>query len=356
MDHEHSQRLCFGEGKPLFYYELYPSLAGSQPRLILTIHHALYDAWSLTMFLDDLNHQYFSPQVARCGRQPYSRFIQYLATLDEAAAAAYWTNQLADTPLFRFPEVPDTHYRPQAKRSSTLKENVNLSNIKTKGISAATVIACAWAVLLSSYCSTEAICFGTVLSGREASTEDIMGPTISTVPMRFTLDHSQKVGDFLTSTQNSLLEMQASQHYGLGKISKLPTEGPQNACKFTSLLLMQQNLVQSIADHDVVLFDIIDEQTQMNIDYPLVASVSTTNNSVSMHMRYDDHYISGVQIQRMLYHFCHIVKQLDSLDGPLCEIETITPEDKVEIQARNPLPTSNSAPLLHRLFVVKVSE
>lgn len=355
MAHEHSQRLYFGEGKPLFCYELYPGLTGSPPRLVLTIHHTLYDAWTLTMFLDDLNHQYFSPQVARPGRQPYACFIQYLATLDEAAAAAYWTNQLADTPLFQFPEVPNTHYRPQAKRFSTLKENVNLTNIKAKGISAATVIACAWAVLLSSYCNTEAICFGTVLSGREASIEDIMGPTISTVPMRLTVDHSQNIEDFLTSTQNCLLEMQAFQHYGLGKISRLPTEGPQNACKFTSLLIMQQNLSQSTAEEDGVLFDIIDAQTQMHINYPLVLSVSTTHNSVSMDMQYDDHCISGVQIQRMKCHFCHIVKQLATLDGPLCEIEIITPEDKVEIQAWNPLPKSGSVPLLHRLFEEMVS-
>ena len=136
MAREQSQRLCFGEGKPLFYYELHSSLAGSQPRLVLTIHHTLYDAWTLTMFLDDLNHQYFSPQVARRGRQPYACFIQYLANLDEPAAAAYWTKKLADTPLFQFPEVPNTHYRPQAKNFSTLKENVNLNKIKAKGISA----------------------------------------------------------------------------------------------------------------------------------------------------------------------------------------------------------------------------
>ena len=168
--------------------------------------------------------------------------------------------------------------------------------------------------------------------------------------MRFILDHSQKIEDLLTSTQNSLLEMQAFQHYGLGKISKLPTKGPQNAGKFTSLLIMQQNLCQSTAGQEGVLFDIIDEQTQMHIDYPLVASVSTTHSSVSMDMQYDDHCISGVQIQRMLCHFCHIVKQLATLDGPMCEIETITPEDKVEIQAWNPLPKSSSVPLLHRLF------
>ena len=355
MAHDPSQRLYFGEGKPLFYYMLDPGLAGNPPRLILTIHHTLYDAWTLTMFQDDLNHQYFSPQVARRGRQPYACFIQYLATLDEAAAAAYWTNQLADTTLFQFPEVPNTHYRPQAKSFSTMKENVNLTNVKAKGISAATVIACAWAVLLSSYCNTEAICFGTVFSGREASIEDIVGPTISTVPMRLTVDHSQKVEDFLTSTQNCLLEMQTFQHYGLGKISKLLTEGPQNACKFTSLLVMQQNLSQSITEEHGVLFDMIDEQTQMHINYPLVSSVSTTHNSVSMNMQYDDHCISGVQIQRLMCHFCHIIKQLATLDGPLCEIETITPEDKVEIQAWNPLPQSGSVPLLHHLFEEMVS-
>lgn len=356
MANEHSQRPCFGEGNPLFYYEVDLGLARSQSRPILTIHHTLYDAWTLTMFLDDLNHHHSSPQAARRGRQPYACFIQYIATLDEAAAAVYWTNQLADTPLFQFPLIPNTHYRPQATRYSTLKRNVNLSKIRVKGISAATVIASAWAVLLSSYCNTEDICFGTVLSGREASIKDIMGPTISTVPMRLIVDHYQKIEDFLTSTQDILLEMQAFQHYGLGKISQLPAEGPQNACKFSSLLLMQQNLSQSIAAEDDMLFDISDEQTQMHLDYPLVSSVSTTHDSVSMQVQYDDHCISGLQIQRMMCHFCRINNQLATLDGPLYKIETVTPEEKVEIQGWNPLPKPSSILLLHRLFEDMVSQ
>lgn len=233
---------------------------------------------------------------------------------------------------------------------------MNFSKIRVKGISAATVIASAWAVLLSSYCNTEDICFGTVLSGREASIKDIMGPTISTVPMRLIVDRYQKIEDFLTSTQDILLEMQAFQHYGLGKISQLPAEGPQNACKFSSLLLMQQNLSQSIAAEDDMLFDISDEQTQMHLDYPLVSSVSTTHDSVSMQVQYDDHCISGLQIQRMMCHFCRINNQLATLDGPLYKIETVTPEDKVEIQGWNPLPKPSSIPLLHRLFEDMVSQ
>ena len=352
---EESHRLFFGEGKPLFYYELCTGSTRSQPRLVLTIHHALYDAWTLERVLDDLNHQYFYPQNIRPKRQPYSQFIRYVANIDEAAAASYWTHLLKDMPLFQFPEIPNTDYRPQAKYLSALIEKVDWSHTKVQGISAATVIACAWAVLLSSYCDTENICYGTVLSGRDAISEDIMGPTISTVPMRLTVDRSQKVTDFLTGTQTTLLGMQDFQHYGLGRISRLPTQGPRNACRFTSLLVMQQDLTHLTTREGQSLFKIIDEQTQMYLSYPLVASISTTGDTMSVDLQYDDRCISSVKIQRLARRFCHIVKQLAFSDCSIRDIETVTPEDKAQILAWNQPPLPDSRSLLHHLFEEMVS-
>ena len=152
-------------------------------------------------------------------------------------------------------------------------------------------------MVLSSYCDTEDICYGTVLSGRDAFSEDIMGPTISTVPLRLTVDRSQKVADFLAGTQTTLLEMQKFQHYGLGKISRLPTEGPRNACKFTSLLVMQQDLTHLTTGQDENLFQFIDEQTGMYLNYALVANVSTTRDTIRVNLQYDDSCISNIKTQ-----------------------------------------------------------
>ena len=345
-----SRHLFFGEGKPLCHYELCPGSTRNHASLIFTIHHALYDAWTLEKFLDDLNYRYLHPQTDQPKRQPYSQFIQYAVNVDETAAASYWTHILEDMPLFQFPENPNTDRGPQARSISTLSEKVEWSNMRTRGMSAATVIACAWALLLSSYCDTESICYGTVFSGRDAFSENIMGPTISTVPLRLTVDRSEKVADFLARTQTTLLEMQEFQHYGLGKISRLPTEGPRNACRFTSLLVMQQDLTHLTSREDENLFKFVDEQTQMFLNYPLVANVSTTLDTVRVDLEYDDRCISTVKTQRMARHFCHVVKQLTFSDRSINDIETVTTEDKAQILAWNPLPLPDSKSMLHQLF------
>lgn len=326
---------------------------------MLVLHHALYDAWTLEKFIDDLSYNYDHPNAEREGREPYLRFIQHMASMDHREAAKYWTHQLADTPILQFPEIPEAGYRPRARKSATLDGILDLNRTKEKSISAATLVAAAWAILLSSYCDMENICYGTVLSGRdEAFLEDIMGPTICTVPVRLAIKTTDMVADLLIRTQDTLLKMQLYQHFGLERISRLPSEGPRNACNFSSLLVVQQNMTQMIDKSvDERFFDFDDEQAQMFSDYPLViiSSINSTTGQLQLEAHYDDRCIHAIQIRRILCHLCHTMKQLANLDGSVGQVEVATPEDKAQVMAWNPPPQSQSTMLLHELFEETVS-
>ena len=325
-----------------------------QSRLLLVLHHALYDAWTMEKFIDDLSYNYYHPNAEREGRQPYLRFIQYIASMDHREATEYWTHQLADTPLTPFPDVPEAGYRPQTRKSATLNDRLDLSRTKEKGISAATLVAAAWAMLLSSYCNMEDICYGTVLSGRdEAFLEDIMGPTIATVPVRLAIKCTDRISDLLIRTQETLMKMRMYQHFGLERISRLPSEGPRNACKFSSLLVVQHDFSQMIGNSmDESLLDLADEQTQMFTDYPLViiSSINSANGRLELEAHYDGRCVDTMQIQRILRHLFHTMKQIAHLDGSVGQVEVTTPEDKAQIMAWNPLPQPQSTSLLHQLF------
>lgn len=330
-----SQPLYCGEGTPLLRYQLFNGGPDQESRLVLTIHHALYDAWTLEKLLDDLNYNYVHPHAERDGRAPYSRFVHHTAIMNKVEAADYWTSHLANTPLARFPQVPHAEYRTLARSVLKYNEKLDLAHMRSYGISVATVLMAAYGLLLSSYCDEEDVYYGTILSGRdEASFEDIMGPTISTVPMRLAIKKSEKILRLLTSTQDTLLKMQEYQHYGLENISRLPGSGPWNASKFMSLLVIQHDTKHVTTDRkDRSLFDIVEEESQMLLDYPLVitASMNSAASELELKTQYDEHCIGAVQVLRMMRHLYHIVMQMISLKGLVGQLKIITAEDEAEI-------------------------
>ncbi|KAL8712159.1 MAG: hypothetical protein Q9220_003593 [cf. Caloplaca sp. 1 TL-2023] len=358
---EQVNSLSCGEGKSLFHYQLLQGDAHEKPRLVLFIHHLLYDGWTLDMFLNDITYNYFHPQAERNGRRPYSYFIQHLKTVDKKEAADYWIKQLANMAVAQYPQVPTSFvYKPHAEDHIVLTRYLDTSNIRRNGISTATVVMASWALLLSSYCDTNDVCYATVLSGRDDGfLEDIMGPTIATVPMRVIIKTSDDVSDFLAAIQLNLLDMREHQHYGLDNMSRLPAEGSRNVTKLASILVMQQDLTWATKEDEHEEFlSMVDGSTHMLTDFPLVvqSSFNAKTSQLQFDLAFDNICLSTQEAQRMLRQLLHVVDQLSALAGPISQVDIATAEDKADICAWNlcPLPTSSS--LLHQVFEEMVLE
>ena len=201
----------------------------------------------------------------------------------------------------------------------------------------------------------EDVCYGMVLAGRDKpELQDVMGPTISTVPMRMMVTRSDATLAFLSSTQETLLKIGEHQYYGLAGISELLGEGARAALKFASLLVVQQE-TGKVDDTAVIKF--AEDESSMSFDYPLV--ITTDFISVSGQLRltaqYDERYLSSIQALRMIRHLGHLVTQLSSVNGSVGQIEMVTPEDKKDISAWNPIPRPHSPCLLHELFAQAVA-
>ncbi|KAL8947889.1 MAG: hypothetical protein Q9222_005874 [Ikaeria aurantiellina] len=350
----------FGEGRPLFHYRTLHAGVHEKPRLILSIHHLLYDGWSLDKFLIDVTYNYSHPQAERSGRRPYSSFIQHLAMTDKNEAADYWMNALANMTVANFPQVPPSAYKPEARDHLVSAKYLDPSQIRRGGVTVATVVVASWALLLSSYCNTSDVCFATVLSGRDDGFfEDIMGPTIATIPMRVVIEASDDVSRFLATIQLSLLNMQKYQHYGLDNISRLPADGPRNVTRLASILVMQQNMKRPTAeDEQGDLLSAINEETQMLTDFPLVlqSGFDAKTSQLELDLRYDNLCIDTQEAERVLCQLHHVVGQLSTLAGSISQVESATREDKAAICAWNRGPLSKSPSSLHRMFEEMASQ
>ncbi|KAE8855449.1 hypothetical protein PTNB73_10106 [Pyrenophora teres f. teres] len=225
-----------GLGDRLARYALVKESCGGKRWFVWTIHHALYDGWSLPLVLDAVKQVYSG---AALERQPsFNTFIQYVSQQDVKAAAAYWQTALADCEAVLFPPLPLTISQPVA--DTTVEYQCPPLPQSATDITMSTSIRAAWAMVASRYTSSDDIVFGTTVTGRNApigGVETMVGPTIATVPLRVRPRKDQTVSAFLGNLQQQATEMIAYEQTGLQRIMKMGP-GPQHACGFQTLLVV----------------------------------------------------------------------------------------------------------------------
>ncbi|KAM0254012.1 hypothetical protein ACHAQJ_006982 [Trichoderma viride] len=308
---EYGSRLC--------RYALVQEKKG-ETYFILTMHHAIFDGWSLRVFFDTLHKVYNGLEAVSLA--PYSRFIQYTMNLNSESASSYWKKQLCNAKKALFPPTigSSTNQLSDPKSVRSMVVNIDLPDARATGITRATILRAAWAVLLARYCDTDDICFGTTISGRQAPVlgiMDIPGPTIATVPLRVHLDRQELVLSFLQSVQEQAIEMVKYEQLGLQNIRKLSSDA-QDACDFSSLLVIQpkEALGQTGHREDAIL--ISTDKTlgtgeyakQDYFSYPLVIQGHLDDESAQLVLIYDSSVIREERIVAVSHQFQHVAREL----------------------------------------------
>ncbi|KAK1914088.1 hypothetical protein P3342_007334 [Pyrenophora teres f. teres] len=181
---EKDKSVSMGLGDSLARYALVRDVGTGKRWMVWTLHHALYDGWSLPQIANLVTEVYHGAEV---GKQPgFNAFIKYLGEQDHEAAAAYWQGTLADCQAISFPALPPAVQQPVAD-ATTAFQCPALAR-RPSDITMSTLIRAAWALLASSYTSSDDVVFGATVTGRNAPVagiEAMAGPTIATVPVRF---------------------------------------------------------------------------------------------------------------------------------------------------------------------------
>ncbi|KAG8409315.1 Nonribosomal peptide synthetase [Metarhizium acridum] len=206
----------------------------NQAKLILMMHHSIYDGYTLPLIIMQLRTAY---EGGVLDPRPVSPFIRYLASLPNCAD--YWIPLLKDLKAPVFPALPSKAYHPLP--NSTAIYAAPVSSPSAKQYTPNTYVRLAWAITQSHHQKVSDVFFGTVVSGRNAPVDniDLMTiPTVATIPCRVTLDTDSVVEDMLHRIQNAATEGIPYEQFGLSNISRLG-EYPAHACSFQTLLVMQ---------------------------------------------------------------------------------------------------------------------
>ncbi|KAL7954657.1 non-ribosomal peptide synthetase [Trichoderma compactum] len=303
-------------GKNLVRYAVIDDGATGKVSFVLTIHHALYDGWSMPLVVDRVNKAYSDQTSSRPAQ--FKHFIKYLSTMDMGNSANYWRNQLSGANPSQFPPLPWQGYQPQA--DSLLEQYIPLEDGKASNATTATIIRAAWALVASQYINSTDVIFGETLTGRNApvvGSEEIEGPMITTVPVRVQIDRDMHISDYLQSIQDQVVDQIPHEHFGLQHIRKLSPDA-YDACELRTGLVLHPSADDEPAQSDdlpasclVPAGDAEAAQEALKFNtYPLMLVCSIDPRGFLVMASFDSKTVSVPVMERALDQFKQIAQLL----------------------------------------------
>lgn len=296
-------------GQPLTAYTHVRTTSGKE-YLVWTIHHSVYDGWSLALVLQRVQ-QIYQKGCSDLSQTPYTRFIKYLLDTNVKTTRDYWKANLAGVSINHFPKQ-SRYALEEVPNGDTIAHSVELPSQRHNDITQANTARAAWAMLLSAYTGSDDVVFGETLTGRDISVAgiaDIYGPTLTTVPTRIQINRDATVSDFLRRISTDVTDRIPHQHCGLSDIKRID-DNSAAACDFQNLLVIQ-TANEETPDS---IWSVYDKGAQSNFfTYPLVIECTMRQANIEVLAHYHTNIMSTVEVQRLLYVFGSILTQLNSV-------------------------------------------
>ncbi|PWY82054.1 acetyl-CoA synthetase-like protein [Aspergillus heteromorphus CBS 117.55] len=280
--------------------------------LTWTVHHALYDAFSLNLIFRLLDWEYSQPDLSpppfvTC---EYRRYIAVACQRDNSQSNDFWKAYLLGAPDPAFPHSPSSAYRPKTRKTIAIEMATDLGLTIT---TAANVLRAAWALTVGAYANLDQVVFGTTLHGRDPTSPYLaqaVGPTIVTVPVRIALGEQQTLGELLQVIHDDSSSVAAHGHLGLQQISTL-SEDARRACDFQHMFLVNDaSTEQSISK--VLGTPLVSDNNENFQMYALEVECQVQASSVQARMFYDSEVVNDMRAQWMLDHFSAVHRAICS--------------------------------------------
>ncbi|CAG8937825.1 unnamed protein product [Penicillium salamii] len=323
-------------GQPLTRYGLVPN--GEEWTFIWTVHHAVYDAWTLDLTFDRLDKAYKDQPVER--DTSFKEFIQHVVNTDGGASESFWREYLAGATRNEFPSAVSTSKQPVA--DSSVKYNMTLNRTDgLAGITLASMIRAAWGILIGSHSESNDVVFGTIVSGRNApiaNADQLFGPGIAAVPVRVKYDENNNaltIREFVGDVQDQSTKMIAFEQAGLQHIRRVSSDATA-ACDFQTLLVIQPSKQKHVATDEIDLRAASEADANFGT-YALTLECSLRPDGVGCSAHYDSSLVSQDAVERILGQLENLLHQMcsSSTETKLNELVFISTKDQESIRGWN---------------------
>jgi amino acid adenylation domain-containing protein/FkbH-like protein len=303
-------------------------LAETDHALVIIMHHAVSDGWSLDILFRELEAGYRA--LASGGPTPafsalpiqyvdYARWQRcWMQGVILEMELNYWREKLAGAPLeLDLPANPihPRHLPAAAARSTVqLPEQVRNEIVKlgqTEGGTAFMVLMTALAITLHKWTGQKDMVLGTVVAGRShREIEGLIGCFMNFIPLRFKIDESKTGLDALRAVKAEVIESQTHQDCPFEKIveSMKVERRPGRNPLYNVALLYQNNptLPQFGAGLESSPIDVHVDAALLDLRF----EANEIENGIVLTCEYKSALFIENTIERLLASFCEVLEML----------------------------------------------
>lgn len=200
--------------------------------LVLRLSHAQYDGISLPSILQDIKASYEGTELSTS--TAFSTFVYRMRGQNSRQSEIFWAELLKDSNMTNVLHHKRLPYKNPVDRM--LSRTVSPESMTTEGITFASIVKAAWALVLSSLASTCDTVFGQIVSGRNALTgiQDVVGPCMNILPVRVPLRSTWTNADLARFVQDQHLASMPHENLGMQRIIENCTTWPKKT-RFSSI-------------------------------------------------------------------------------------------------------------------------
>ncbi|MET0646196.1 MAG: AMP-binding protein, partial [Pyrinomonadaceae bacterium] len=347
------------ERGPLMRVSLYRSSAREHV-LLLTLHHAVVDFWSMAILMHELGVLYRSGDDGSSGLAPlklqygdYARWqAETLAGPEGERLWAYWQKQLAgELPAL---DLPTDRERPSVQTYKGSVEPFKLDPVLTQRLKAlsqkhgatlnATMLA-AFHAFLQRYSGQPDISVGSFMAGRgQKELAELVGYFVNPIVIRADLAGNPSFEKFLAQVRDTYLAAIDHQDYPFALLVERlqPERDPSRSPLFQAAFVFQKTHL--LEDEGVAAFAIGEAGARMNLgglelesaplpqhvtQFDLTLMLAEVNGGLSGSFHYNTDLFEAATITRMSGHFQNLLKGITANPAlPLAELPLLAEAER----------------------------
>ncbi|HVQ09451.1 MAG TPA: amino acid adenylation domain-containing protein [Allosphingosinicella sp.] len=342
-----TERLFDLAAGPLFR-ALLLHVSPTRHRLVLTIHHAVSDGWSVMRILfPELIELY----AAHAGKRQADLPALQLQYADHALwqrrhlesdilekQVSYWRDELAGAPAFL--DLPTDRPHPPKRSFRGARVPVAVSNDVLEGLRSLAaaegatlfmVVLSAYALLLARWSGQDDVVVGTPVAGRNSlETERLFGFFVNTLPLRIRLRQPRTFRELVKNVKSAALAAYANQDVpfdALVEALNIPRDSSRQTLIQALLVLHNEARRESIKLPGMELS--LEESDNGGAQMEIALHVYETPIGLQGLLHYDTDLFDAETARRMAGHFGHILKQAaEEQERPLGAFELMGPEER----------------------------
>ncbi len=294
--------------------------------LLISMHHIISDAWSTSIFFQELAHFYAhhvhdKPVNLQSLPIQYADFTlwqrQWLQGEALERQLSYWRHQLTDAPSLL--ELPIDHTRPHLQTHRGAETSFRLSQELTQrlkvlsrkeGTTLFMLLLAAFALLLAHYSGQDDLVIGTPIANRRhTEVEGLIGFFVNTLALRVRLAGNPSFRQLLALVREVTLGAYTHQDVPFEKLVEELAPGRHlDRSPLFQVMFVLQNAV-SIDPHlaDLTLTPLDSQHITARFDLTLM--MADTNDGLQATFEYNTDIFDNTTIRRMQAHFQTLLEQ-----------------------------------------------